>query len=325
MKSLKLAVIIINYKTPDLVIDVLESLKTELVYGQMEAVVVDNYSQDDSIVKLNKWIETNDSKQIFKLIESDENAGFSSGNNKGIQAVDAENYLLLNSDTIVRKGAVQSLLDTINSQPRVGLVGPRLEWLDGTPQESCFNYHSPISELINSAATGPITALFSKFVVAQPVKFFPDYYSWTSFACVLIRKRVFEDIGLMDAGYFMYYEDVAFSRKAQQAGWLVMNNPAARVVHLRGGTSPVKENAKLKKRLPRYYFESRTRYFYQFYGWGGLLTANILWSLGWFITEFRSLVSRSYTSKAAKLQWLDIWTNFWNPTKKYIHPSKYRK
>jgi hypothetical protein len=322
---LKLLIVIINYKTPELVINLMQSLIPELIPDETKVVIVDNDSNDGSIDKLSSWIEGNNQQGFFELIEAGHNYGFSGGNNIGIKHEDAENYLLINSDTLVRPSTIETLLTAVKDNPEVGLFSPRLEWENGVPQQSCFNYHSPVSELINSAATGPITKAFSNFVVAQPVKNTMGYYQWTSFACVLIRKQVFEDIGLMDADYFMYYEDVAFSRKAQEVGWKVMNVPKARVVHLRGGTSSVKEDTKLRRRIPRYFFESRTRYFYQFYGRVGLFFANILWTLGWLIGTFRSLITKGYTSNASRLQWIDIWTNFFNPTEQYIHPSRYKK
>jgi GT2 family glycosyltransferase len=142
---------------------------------------------------------------------------------------------------------------------------------------------------------------------------------------VLVKAEVFRDIGLMDDGYFMYFEDVAFAYHAQQAGWKVLNVPEANVVHLRGGSSPVKSQAKQRKRLPRYYYESRTRYFYQVYGQLGLLMANIFWSLGFVISSLRSLLSSSFNSNISAYQWRDIWTNFFTPLRPYIHPDKYDK
>jgi hypothetical protein len=123
----------------------------------------------------------------------------------------------------------------------------------------------------------------------------------------------------------MYYEDVAFSRKAQLAGWKVLHVPQARVVHLRGGSSPLKKRAKLRKRLPRYFFESRTRYYFQFYGRSGLLLANLLWMIGWAIGKSRTFISKNYVPNFSKLQWLDIWTNFFTPNKAYLHPREYKK
>lgn len=322
---LTLAIVIINYKTPVLVKAVLESLKTEIDVNSMQVIVVDNDSQDDSLNSLGIWVQENHAANWVKLIDAGHNTGFSGGNNIGIRSVKAKNYLLLNSDTIVRQGAISLLLEAAERDSAVGMVSPRLEWEDTTPQESCFRFHSPFSELIKSSSTSVITNIFSKYVVPQPVTSEPAFYQWTSFACVLIKAEVFEQTGMMDDEFFMYFEDVEFSYRAVHAGWKVLNIPQARVVHLRGGSSPLKSQAKLRKRLPRYFYESRTRYFYLLYGRSGLLAANLLWSLGAIIASFRAIISKQYQSNIAEKQWRDTWINFLNPTRPYLHPKYYDK
>jgi len=322
---IKLAIVIINYKTPQLVIDCLNSLLAELSDLNAKVMVIDNASNDNSAELIQYWIEQQKAAEQVELIVSTENTGFSGGNNQGIRHIEADYYLLLNSDTLVRKGAINLLLEAVQKDETVGLVSPRLEWPDATPQESCFRFHSPISELISSATTGLITQLFQSFNVPYAVSEKAALYDWTSFACVLVKSAVFKDIGLMDDGYFMYYEDVAYAYHAQQAGWKVLNVPDAHVVHLRGGSSPVKSQTKLRKRLPRYYYESRTRFFYQTYGVVGLFTANLFWTLGWGISSVRRLLSPKFAPNISKSQWRDIWINFSNPLKPFIHPDNYDK
>jgi GT2 family glycosyltransferase len=161
--------------------------------------------------------------------------------------------------------------------------------------------------------------------VAKPLENTISYSDWTSFACVLIRREVFEQVGLLDDGFFMYFEDAEFCHRVRKAGWKILNNPDAHVVHLRGGSSPVKEQTRLRKRLPLYYFESRNRYFYQMYGHSGLFLANMLWTSGAVISRVRSLVSSNYIPDISEKQWQDIWTNFFKPLKKYTHPNDYKK
>jgi GT2 family glycosyltransferase len=143
---------------------------------------------------------------------------------------------------------------------------------------------------------------------------------WTSFACVMIKSEVFQQVGLLDNGYFMYFEDTEFCYRAYKAGWEIVHNPEAHVVHLRGGSSPVKEQTRLKKRVPRYFYESRTRYFYQTGGWLGLTSANLLWWLGRIVSGTRQLLGRS-DKAAIEGQWLDIWTNWLNPLEHFTSPK----
>jgi len=319
----ELAIVIINYKTPMLVKDCLVSLLPELEHLNAKVVVVDNASMDDSVEVIRSWISEHRVGNKIELVVSSENTGFSGGNNAGVKHVNAQYYLLLNSDTLVRQGSILTLLKAAKRDKTVGLVGPRLEWPNEQPQESCFRFHSALSEMISSANSGFITKLLNKFNVPYPVSDKQQYYDWISFACVLIKSEVFSNIGLMDEGYFMYFEDVAFAYHAQKAGWKVLNVPEAHVVHLRGGSSPVKAQVKKRKRLPRYYYESRTRFFYQIYGRFGLLSANISWMLGWGVSKIRQLFSSDYYSLVVENQWRDIWTNFYNPLQSYIHPKTY--
>jgi GT2 family glycosyltransferase len=228
-----------------------------------------------------------------------------------MKTIDAEYYLLLNSDTIVRSGAIATLLQTADANPDAGIFSPRLEWSDATPQESCFRSPSPFSELIGSAQTGPITTALKRFDVPLPVSATIVYPQWTSFACVLLRREMVVEVGPLDEGYFMYFEDVEFCRRARKAGWNIVHNPKARVVHLRGGSSPVKQRLLEGKRLPRYYYASRTRYFYQAYGRRGLTLANILWSFGRCVSKCREVLERR--KRTPENQWLDIWTNWLKP------------
>jgi len=310
---LKLAIVIINYKTPQLVIDCLVSLHGQVDPSTARVILVDNLSPDNSVEILKKWLAANDDQKVVQLIEAKANAGFSAGNNVGMCAADAEYYLLLNSDTIVRPGAIAILLETADRNPGAGLVSPRLEWPDAGPQQSCFRYLTPVSEFIDAAKTGPVTALFKDYVVAMPVSETMVNPQWTSFACVLVRGDVVRQIGLMDEGFFMYFEDVEYCRRARAAGWEIIHNPKAHVVHLRGGSSPVKQRVMERKRVPRYYYVSRTRYFYLSYGWLGLMLANLFWSLGRSISKIRELVGQREAAVPAR-QWLDIWTNWRHPT-----------
>lgn len=317
---LQLSIVIVNFRTPVFVIDCLVTLLPELVGMDARVIVVDNHSADDSPEIITSWLKQHDVAGKVLFVQSEHNSGFASGNNIGIKACLAQYYLLLNSDTLIRPDAVRIMLDTAMRFPEAGLISPRLEWPDGTGQESCFRYPTPYSELIGAANTGLISWLFSRYIVALPVQTEIARPEWTSFACVLVKDKVFQQIGLLDEGYFMYFEDVEFCHRARKSGWKIVHNPAARVVHLRGGSSPVKEQTRMKKRIAKYFYESRTRFYYQTYGWLGLTSANLLWWLGRIVSGTRQLLGRS--DKAAnQRQWLDIWTNWRNPLKHYELPK----
>ncbi len=315
-----LSIVIVNFRTPELTTACLASLLPELDQFNACVVVVDNNSGDGSSEVIRSWLLAHDSDNKVKFVQSSQNAGFAAGNNIGIKEQSAQYYLLLNSDTLIRPGAIRVIMDTANTFSDVGMVSPRLEWPDGTGQESCFRFPVPIIELSSASKTGLIDRLLQKYIIALPVQTRIARPEWTSFACVLIRDEVFRQIGLLDEGYFMYYEDVEFCHRAYKAGWPIVHNPEARVVHLRGGSSSVKKQTKLKKRVPRYYYAARTRYYYQTYGWLGLTAANLWWWAGRPISGFQQILGRS-DKAAIEGQWLDIWTNWLNPLKPYPLPK----
>ena len=277
--SVRIAVIVLDYRTPEMVLDCLATVVPEVDPGRDAVIVVENASSGESATKIRAGIAERSWNRV-RLVESPQNRGFAAGNNIGIGAVDAQTYLLLNSDTLIVPGTVERLWRTLHSDPGIGIVSPRLEWPDGTPQISCFRFHTPWSELIAGSATGPIRRLLERWDVPIPVGDEPFEPQWTSFAAVLIRRETLDQVGPLDEGFFMYYEDADYCRRARQAGWKVWHEPRAHVVHLRGGTSPVKALTASRKRRPRYYYTARSHYFRKAFGSGGLIAANSAWTMG---------------------------------------------
>lgn len=310
----KVAAIVLNYRTPEMTIECLRSLAVEIAGDPSRcAVCVDNASGDDSIPLIRAAIEEHGWDHWLTLIESQTNLGFAGGNNLGIESVEAEHYLLLNSDGRLRPGALSQMLATLEANPRVGAVGPRLEWPDGDAQTSCFRYRTPLTEFLEAAGTGVLDRLLRKRLVPIGVPEQVTDSPWLSFACILVRGEVIDQIGLLDDGYFMYFEDIDYARRMRRAGWRLMHDPAARVVHLRGGSSAVKAAIKNRARVPRYYYESRSRYFAKFYGGRiGLAFTNACWLAGRTIALAREVVERRQRG-ACELEAFDNWTNFLSP------------
>lgn len=309
---MQLLVSIINYKTADLTIACLDSVRTALGSRTAEVVVVDNASGDGSIEAIEAWLaKTADPR--FSLIRSDTNSGFSGGHNQGIaHNRQADFYLILNSDALLRPEFFDHCLEAAEAHPRAGMIAPRLEWEDGTVQQSCFRFPGLTSELMRGAQTGFVTRLVRHRVVALELPPDPDQIEWASFACILLRGEMVRAIGAMDEGYFLYFEDSEYALRATRAGWGVVHAPEARAVHFRGGSGPVKKIQAAKKRLPGYYWRSRTRFLRQSYGVLGPLMGNLAWMLGRFIAQFRRLAGRG-VPPAHEREWIDIWTGFFAP------------
>jgi N-acetylglucosaminyl-diphospho-decaprenol L-rhamnosyltransferase len=306
-----LSICILNYKTPQLVIDCLASFLPDLA-GDAAVVIADSCSQDGSVEKIGAWLKGNDGAGRCRLIALPVNGGFSAGYNAAMKAARADFYLLLNSDTVVRPGAIARLLEAAAEYPQAGLFGPRLEWPDGTPQISCFRDHSPFSEVINAARARQVTALLRRFDVAIPLSALDIRPQWISFAAVLIRHEVPAFAGFLDEGFFLYFEDCEYCHRARKAGWDMAHVPEARVVHLHGQSTQVESMITTARRLPRYYYASRTRYFRLRYGFAGPTLANLGWCLGRLVSKSRETfgAKKPHLPESA---WKDIWTNWSKP------------
>jgi N-acetylglucosaminyl-diphospho-decaprenol L-rhamnosyltransferase len=311
---MKLCVIILNYRRAALTIGCLDALRPQLEgRGDRCAICIDNASDDGSADAIERALAQNNWNGWARLVRAPVNSGFAGGNNLGFQAVEADYYLLLNSDARVLPGAIDELLNAIQQRPEVGAIGPRLQGEDGEAQVSCFRYRTPLTEMLEAAGIGPLDRLFHRRLVPMGVFDQPMEPQWLSFACIMIRRAVIEQIGLMDEGYFMYFEDIDYSRRMKKAGWRMVHHPSARVMHLRGGTSSVKAALKARTRVPRYYYESRSRYFARFYGGiFGLWLTNIMWVIGRSMSLMREWIARRERGSCER-EALDNWTNFFRP------------
>jgi N-acetylglucosaminyl-diphospho-decaprenol L-rhamnosyltransferase len=176
--------------------------------------------------------------------------------------------LLLNPDTIVRPGALQALVDFMDKHPDVGIAGSRLEdpgWHTTASQH--FASIPSISELEQGLRLGILSKLLNNWQVAPPVSQETCQTDWVAGASMIVRREVFEAVGLIDEAYFMYYEEMDFCLQAQRAGFSCWYVPQSRVIHLVGQSSGVTDSKRPPKRLPQYWFDSRQRYFLKNYGW----------------------------------------------------------
>jgi N-acetylglucosaminyl-diphospho-decaprenol L-rhamnosyltransferase len=291
----RLLISIVNYRTSDLVIDCLRSLAAEAEAIGARAVVVDNASGDSSDERIERAIAENGWSDWVALVRSDTNGGFASGNNAAIRpALESEQppryVLLLNSDTIVYPGALLALVAFMDARPDVGIAGSRLEDPDGTRQHSRYRFPSVWSELDSGLKLGLVSRVLRDHVIAAPWLEGPHRVDWVAGASMIVRREVFDDVGLMDAEYFLYFEEADFCLNARRAGWPCWYVPASRVTHLVGRSTGV--TCTPPRRRPRYWFESRRRYFVKNHGRLYALLADAAWFAGFVSWRVRRVVQR---------------------------------
>jgi N-acetylglucosaminyl-diphospho-decaprenol L-rhamnosyltransferase len=115
---------------------------------------------------------------------------------------------------------------------------------------------------------------------------------WLPGASMMIRREVFKSIGLMDEGYFLYYEETDFCLQARRANWSCWYVPQSRVMHIAGQSTGVTDRKAVPRRLPQYWFNSRRRYFTKNHGIFYAALADLAWTVGFVLWRLRRVVQR---------------------------------
>ena len=229
MSGPTLSIVIVSYNVRQELQNCLRSLHDAPPAVPHEIVVVDNASRDGTAdATRSAWPDVT-------VIDSGGNLGFSAGNNVGIRASSGDLVLLLNSDTIVPAGALDGLLSRLDSVPGVVAAGPRLVDANGEPELSFGRMIGPINEirqkvLLRTYASGwPLVVRYVRRATREE-----RLVDWVSGACLLVRRREAEAVGLLDERFFMYTEDVDFCASLRARGGKILFTPAAQITHLRG-------------------------------------------------------------------------------------------
>jgi GT2 family glycosyltransferase len=237
---------------------------------------------------------------------SDRTGGFSYGNNFAVRpslrsAHPADHYWLVNPDTLVRPGGLRALTDFMAAHPRAGIVGSSLEDEHGEWWPVAFRFPSLPSELDNAMRLGVVSRLLSKWSLVRRMTQQPEMVDWLPGASMMIRREVFEDIGLMDEDYFLYYEETDFCLQAKRANWDCWYVPQSRVMHIAGQSTGVTAKTDRPKRLPAYWFESRRRYFVKNHGRLYAAAVDLAWLGGFLLWRLRRIVQRKPDPDPPKL------------------------
>ncbi|NJN67389.1 MAG: glycosyltransferase family 2 protein [Chloroflexaceae bacterium] len=267
-----IGVIIVSYNTRSLLHTCLQSLQCCSL--PLCTVVVDNHSTDESVAMVRA---TFPHVQVQVLAQ---NRGFAAATNYGLRWLTGADclapaprtppppdyLLLLNPDTVVHPGALEDLVAFLETHPRVGLVGPRLLNPDGSVQPAAFRFPTLTMSLLEVFPPGEVLpgrwygswwhgrypqeqAGRAPFPIDHPLG-----------ACLLIRRRVVEQVGLLDERYFMYSEEIEWCWRIRQAGWAIWQVPSACVTHIGGGSA-----RQFRHRMFLELHRSRLRFFRQHY------------------------------------------------------------
>lgn len=238
---MKLSIVIVSWNVKKDLVNCLRSIGENPAYKSFEVIVIDNASTDSTVETVR-----NEFPEIV-VITNSQNLGFAAANNQGIEKSRGEYILLLNPDTIVQLNSLNVLIEFMDENEDVGICGPQLLNQNGTIQPSVRGFPTFRG------------ALYRHTIFKYLRLFRYEYKKWLmkSFdhktkmdvdqvmgAALMIRQSIIDRIGVMDEGFFMYYEEVDLCYRIKQAGWRVVFVPTAVITHSGGQSSgqiPVKK------------------------------------------------------------------------------------
>ncbi|MCB9883544.1 MAG: glycosyltransferase family 2 protein [Planctomycetes bacterium] len=228
-----LTVIVVSFNTRDLLRECLATLLQRTADLDLETIVVDNASRDDSAAMLR------DEFPEVRLLESPVNLGFAGANNLAFREARGRYVCLLNSDAFPEPGAIQRAVQYMQQDDTIGIGGARLIGEDGSWQPSARLYPSILNEwlsLSGLAARFPTSRFFGRFDRTWADHEQPADVDWVPGAFSIMRRSDLERLGGFDEDFFLYYEEVDLCRRFQRAGLRIRYWPDVVVVH-RGGES----------------------------------------------------------------------------------------
>jgi len=227
-----LSIITVSYNTRELLRGCLDSVFSSLAARlNYEVIVVDNASEDGSVAMIR------DTFPRVRLIENRENRGFAASNNQALEQSRGQYVLLLNPDTVVMDGALESLMRLLEERRDVGVAGPRLVFPDGSFQHSAFTFptlpmilldffplhHRLLDSRVNGRYPRVLYERGEPFPIDHPLG-----------AAMMVRRAVIDEVGFLDEGYFMYCEEIDWCMRIKGSGWGVFCVPQAEIVHYAG-------------------------------------------------------------------------------------------
>ena len=231
LTSFDISVVIVGWNASHYLELCLDSLAKAAPRRSMEVLAVDNASSDDSV----EMVETK--FPWVKLIKSQENLGFSKGNNIAIRQARGRYIALVNPDVIVFPGCLDALADFLDQNPNVGNVGPRVLNPDMSMQSTCRRFPTLWNNFCSSSGLSS-KLKNSRFFAGEHMFYFQHDRTLAVDVIVgcfsFIRREAFDQVGLLDEGLFMYGDDVDWCRRARKAGWQVVFYPGGQAIHDRG-------------------------------------------------------------------------------------------
>src|SRR5579884_102658 len=222
-----LTVVIVSYNTRDMLRDCLASLSKGCAGLEFETYVVDNASPDESAGMVAAEFPS------VRLIANAENAGFTRANNQALRLAAGRHVVILNPDTEAEPDSLTTLVRFLDSHSEAGACGPKLLNSDGSLQPNGRPFPTPWREFLGVTGLRNLNrAAFDRRLEYGRAEFETlCEVDVVSGACMMVRKSVMDQVGMLDESFFMFYEEIEWCWRIRRAGWKVYYVPQARVVH----------------------------------------------------------------------------------------------
>jgi len=265
-----LSIVIVNWNVVELLRRCLGSIVGELrtepgfdlvlpgTLWSYEIWVVDNASTDGSAEMVREEFP------YVRLIANSENLGFTVANNQAIVKSMGKFILLLNCDTEVVEDALATMVAYMEEHSDVGVLGPQLRYPDGEIQSSRRRFPTMATAYLESTILQqwfPDNNILRRYYIADVADDATQEVDWVVGACLMTRRQVVDQVGLLDEGFFMYSEELDWCYRIKQAGWKVVYLSAAVVLHYEGRSS-----AQIVPARHIYFQSSKVRFFRKHHG-----------------------------------------------------------
>ena len=241
-----ISIIIVTWNTKDLLQKCLDSIYKTIHDITFEIIVIDNASEDDTVVMLRGKFPH------ITLLKNSRNLGFGAANNQGFRIMRGRYALLLNSDTVLTIHAVEELFTFMETHPEAAMACGQLLNADGSKQNSIASFPTLLTLLTNM----PLLEYLS------PKKYPSKRYTFTDpveidsgiGACLLVRKKTIDEVGMFDERYFFFFEETDWAYQMKKAGWKIFHIPTAFIYHFQGQSIGRNVRSRIEFYRSRYLF-----------------------------------------------------------------------
>lgn len=253
MSKPELSITICSWNTVQDLRICLQSLREVKDEADFEVIVIENASTDGSAEMAQREFPE------FRTLVQSENLGFTRGHNLALQQRKGRHAALLNSDTVVHPGAIRTVLQYLEQDPAVGIIGPKLLNPDGSLQYSCRRFPNPVAAAFRNTPLGkllPNNRFTREYLMQDWGHDEPRRVDWVSGAALFLREETLQAVGGLDPDFFMYCEDVDICKRAWEAGFEVVYLPTAVITHAIGRSTDKVANrmiVRFHRSMMRYY------------------------------------------------------------------------